>query len=130
MATAHGKDATVSWDNASDVLTDITTYVQSVSGPPGSAAADEDTTMGSDDKTFVAGLKESTVSLTVVYDATIAAIFNAARGAAKSWSISYDGGVTTYSGEAIVTDFTPNAPVGGIVTAAVSAQVTGVITVS
>ena len=83
MAFTHGKDSVFKLDNASGSLTDISSYVNNVDFPE-SADVSETTTLGSaETKTYIAGLKDATISLSGLWDATADAIFGA-----SCWTIS------------------------------------------
>ena len=56
MAFTHGKDSVFKLDNASGSLTDISTYVNNVDFPE-TADVSETTTLGADNKTYIAGLR-------------------------------------------------------------------------
>ena len=62
MAFTHGKDSVFKLDNSSGSLTDISTYVNNVDFPE-TADVSETTTFGADNKTYIAGLKDATISL-------------------------------------------------------------------
>ena len=88
MAFTHGKDSVFKLDNASGSLTDISTYVNNVDFPE-SADVSETTTLGADNKTYIAGLKDATISLSGLWDATADAIFGAVVGQSATLSYEY-----------------------------------------
>ena len=69
MAFTHGKDSVFKLDNSGGSLTDISTYVNNVDFPE-TADVSETTTLGADNKTYIAGLKDATISLSGLWDAT------------------------------------------------------------
>lgn len=130
-AAAHGKDATTTVDNAGGSPIDITAYVFDVAGLPGTAAADDDTTMGSADESSTPGLMAAVVTIQLrKLDATILAIGNAWRGAQKTVVHSPDGGTTTYTAEVNGTGFVLSANVSSVVAATMTGKITGAVVVS
>ena len=77
MAFVHGKDSVFKLDNASGSLTDISTYVNNVDFPETADVA-ETSTLGASNKTYIVGLKDATISLGGLFDATVDAILGAA----------------------------------------------------
>jgi len=125
MALAHGKDATLSIDG-----TDISAYTDNVSFSRDVDTA-ETTAFGDDDKTYIAGLEGATMNCSGSYDnggsASDATLHGAFDGASVAWSYSPDGGTVTYSGNAFITNYTVNAPVGDKVSWSASLIVTGAV---
>lgn len=122
MAFVHGKDSTISID-----ATDISAYSDSTSL---NKIKDlfETTTFGSDDKTFIDGLREHDVSLGGKWDATCDAVMDGADdGASVAFSYSPDGGTTTYSGNCFISNYTIDSPVGGGVTWSATFKPTGAV---
>ena len=62
MAFVHGKDSVIKIDNAGGTLTDISSYVNNVDFPITADVA-ETTVMGDDNKTYIVGLKDATLSI-------------------------------------------------------------------
>ena len=132
MAFTHGKDSVFKLDNASGSLTDISTYVNNVDFPE-SADVSETTTLGADNKTYIAGLKDATISLAGLWDATADAIFGAVVGQSATLSYEYSpegtaSGKIKYSGEAILTSYAISSPVGDAVGYSADLQVSGAVT--
>eukprot|EP01050_Picozoa_sp_SAG11_P036669 SAG11_NODE_14070_length_626_cov_1.263757_1_plen_70_part_10 len=69
MAFVHGKDSSFKLDNASGSLTDISAYVNSVDFPQTVDLA-ETTTLGDDNKEYIVGLKDATISIAGAWDST------------------------------------------------------------
>ena len=90
MAFTHGKDSVFKLDNSGGSLTDISTYVNNVDFPE-SADVSETTTLGSagNSKTYIAGLKDATISLSGLWDATADAIFGQVVGQSATLSYEY-----------------------------------------
>jgi predicted secreted protein len=132
MAFTHGKDSVFKLDNSGGTLTDISTYVNNVDFPE-TADVSETTTLGADNKTYIAGLKDATISLSGLWDSTADAIFGAVVGQSATLSFEYSpegttGGNVKYEGEAILTSYAISSPVGDAVGYSADLQVSGAIT--
>ena len=132
MAFTHGKDSVFKLDNASGTLTDISTYVNNVDFPE-TADVSETTTLGADNKTYIAGLKDATISLSGLWDATADAIFGQVVGQSATLSYEYSpegtaSGKVKYTGEAILTSYAISSPVGDAVGYSADLQVSGAVT--
>ena len=132
MAFTHGKDSVFKLDNASGSLTDISSFVNNVDFPE-TADVSETTTLGADNKTYIAGLKDATISLAGLWDATADAIFGAVVGQSATLSYEYSpegtaSGKIKYTGEAILTSYSISSPVGDAVGYSADLQVSGAVT--
>lgn len=130
MAFVHGKTADFRVDNSGGSLTDISTYCDSVDFPMTADTA-EVTTFGDASKEYIAGLKDATISVSGSWDATADAVLAAIVGLSGSFQYGpagTTGGNIKYTGEAICTSYTVNAPVGDKVTFSAEFQVTGAVT--
>ena len=132
MAFTHGKDSVFKLDNASGSLTDISSFVNNVDFPE-TADVSETTTLGADNKTYIAGLKDATISLAGLWDATADAIFGAVVGQSATLSYEYSPegtatGKIKYTGEAILTSYAISSPVGDAVGYSADLQVSGAVT--
>jgi len=132
MAFTHGKDSVFKLDNSSGTLTDISTYVNNVDFPE-TADVSETTTLGADNKTYIAGLKDATISLAGLWDATADAIFGQVVGQSATLSYEYSpegtaSGKVKYTGEAILTSYAISSPVGDAVGYSADLQVSGAVT--
>lgn len=132
MAFVHGKDSVFKLDNGSGSLTDISTYVNNVDFPE-TADVSETSTLGSSNKSYVVGLKDATISLTGIWDATADAIFGAVVGQSATLSFEYSpagtgSGSIKYTGEAIMTNYAISSPVGETVGFSSDLQVSGAVT--
>jgi hypothetical protein len=108
MAFVHGKNATFSLNG-----TDISSYTEEVtfSRPVDTA---EVTTLGDSDKAYLAGMRDSTLSLSGPWEATVDALVEPLLGSTNNigWVYSPDGGTTTYTGNCIVSSYEVGTPVG------------------
>ena len=132
MAFVHGKDSVFKLDNSGGSLTDISTYINSIDFPQTADVA-ETTTLGDGSKTYIVGLKDSTLSIAGLWDATADAIFGAVVGQSATLSFEYspegtDSGKIKYTGEAIMTSYSKNSPVGDVVSYSGDFQVSGAVT--
>ena len=132
MAFTHGKTAYFALDNSGGSLIDISAYLDDVSFPQTVETA-ETTTFGNASKTYIVGLKDSTVSLSGKFDPTLDAHISAIVGQAASLTFNHapQGNVAAnviYSGECYVTSYDVSAPVGDVVTVSIELQVTGDVT--
>lgn len=138
MATfRHGKNAYFALDgtaaslvNLSDTLNDITM--------PREIETAETTAFGNNDKTYITGLTDATVSLSGMFDATVDALIggnisNLRSGSVSSLSFEYGpaGSASArpkFTGEALITSYEVSSPVGDVVTYSLELQVTGGVT--
>jgi predicted secreted protein len=132
MAFVHGKGAYFALDNSGGSLVDISAFLDDI-GFPQSIETAETTTFGKNSKTYIVGLKDSTVSLSGKWDATLDAQIAATVGQAASLTFNYapqgnTGGNVLYSGECFITSYDLSAPIGDVVTVSIELQVTGDVT--
>ena len=132
MAFVHGSDSSFKLDNASGSLTDISTYVNNVDFPETADVA-ETSTLGASNKTYIVGLKDATISLGGLFDATVDAILGAIVGQSATLSFEYSpegtaSGKVKYTGECILTSYTLSSPVGDVVGFSADLQVSGAVT--
>jgi predicted secreted protein len=128
----HGKNAqfTLGATNLSSTLNEISL--------PREIETAETTAFGTQDKTYITGLSDSTVSLSGMFDATVdgainTIITNLKSGSIASASFSYGpsgsaGGAPRFTGNALVTSYEISSPVGDVVTYSLELQVTGGVT--
>ena len=132
MAFVHGSDSVFKPDNAGGSLTDISTYVNNVDFPETADVA-ETSTLGASNKTYIVGLKDATISLGGLFDATVSAILGAVVGQSATLSFEYSpegtgSGKVKYTGECILTSYTLSSPVGDVVGFSADLQVSGAVT--
>ncbi len=132
MAFVHGKSSVFKLDNSGGSLTDISTYVNSVDFPETADVA-ETTTLGSSSKSYIVGLKDATLSISGLWDATIDGILGAVVGQTASLSFEYSpegtgSGAVKYTGECILTSYSQSSPVGDVVGFSADMQVSGDVT--
>ena len=132
MAFVHGKSTDFRIDNSGGTLTDISGYCDSVDFPQTVETA-ETTVFGGTNKTYIVGLKDTTVSFSGKWDSTLDGILAPILGQAATVTIQYGPAGTTagnvkYTAEAILTSYQTTGAVGDVVTFSAEAQVTGVVT--
>ena len=132
MAFVHGKDSVFKLDNASGSLTDISAFVNNVDFPETADVA-ETSVLGASNKTYIVGLKDATISLSGLFDATADAIFGAVVGQTATLSFEYSpegtaSGKIKYTGECILTNYAMSSPVGDVVAYSADLQVSGAVT--
>ena len=132
MAFVHGSDSVFKLDNASGSLTDISTYVNNVDFPETADVA-ETSVLGASNKTYIVGLKDATISLSGLFDATVDAILVAVVGQTATLSFEYSpegtaSGKIKYTGECILTNYAMSSPVGDVVAYSADLQVSGAVT--
>ena len=122
MAFVHGKETTLTVDGtAITAYTDNTTLNRSMDPA-------EVTTFGDDDREYIAGLRDATLSFSGPWDATADAALDGAQDLASvAWAYSPDGGNTTYSGNGFITAYSPSSPVGDRNAWTATIQVSGVV---
>jgi hypothetical protein len=132
---AHGKNSVFSIDDTATTLQDISTKVTNVSGLPGSVEMAENTTFGSESKTYEPGLGDAQVSVECVWDSVLDGYLGTKtqwKAATRSFEYGPDGGTAgkvKYSGEAYISNVDIPAPVGDIIKATITLQVSGDVTV-
>lgn len=138
MAFTHGKKSKFSIDNSGGNLTDISAFCDEVSLSRDIETA-ETTTFGDDDKEYIIGLKDATISVSGKFDAagatTVDAVLAGILGQDASVSFEYipAGGTVgannpAYRGEAFLTSYEVSGSVGDVTSFSASLQCTGAIT--
>jgi hypothetical protein len=133
----HGKNAYFALDGTAASLVNISDTLNEISMPREIDTA-ETTAFGDNDKTYISGLTDATVSLSGMFDATVDAmiggdIANLRSGSIASLTFEYGpaGSVSTrpkFTGEALITSYEVSSPVGDVVTYSLELQVTGGVT--
>lgn len=133
----HGKDAFFALDNSSGTLTDISNTVNEVTLPREIETA-ETTAFGDDDKTYIVGLGDATISVSGMFDATVNTHINGLitglkAGTPTTATYRYGpsgcvSGAPFLQGEALVTSYEIGSPVGDVVTYSLELQCTASVT--
>jgi len=128
MAFVHGKDSHFELDGE-----DLTPFLTDVSLNK-SAETAETSVMGIENKTYIEGLKDGTISMSGRYDSTASTGPDAVlSGASGEVAFEYGpegtaNGKVKYTGNCIVTSYQISSPVGDVVGFTADAQITGAVT--
>jgi len=127
---AHGKSTDFAIDDTGGSSRNISNTLTDVSFPQTIDTA-ETTAFGSSNKSYIVGLKDTTISVSGLWDATVDGYLSGTEPASRSFiygPAGSTGGNVKYTGEAILTNFSTNNPVGDVVTFSIDLQVTGAVT--
>ena len=132
MAFTHGKDSVFKLDNSGGSLTDISAYINSVDFPETADVA-ETSVLGASSKSYIVGLKDSTIAIAGLWDSTVDGILGAVVGQSATLSFEYSpegtgSGAIKYTGECILTSYSQSSPVGDVVSYSADFQVSGNVT--
>lgn len=132
MAFVHGKSAVFKLDDSGGTLRDLSAYLDQVSFPQPVETA-ETTTFGKSAKTYIVGLKDSTLSLSGKWDSTLDGYVAPTLGQSATLSFEYgpagsSSGLVKYSGECMVTSYEVSAAVGDAVMVSIDLQVSDAVT--
>lgn len=125
MAFVHGKDSYFKVASS-----DLSTYLNNITVSRSADTADT-TAFSSSTRSYVAGLKDATISLTGMFDATVYSTIAGWLGTSQSWEYGPAGsgsGKVKVSGSGIVTAVELGSAVGEVVTASLTIQVSGAVT--
>ena len=127
---AHGKSTDFAIDDTGGSSRNISNTLTDVSFPQTIDTA-ETTAFGSSNKSYIVGLKDTTISVTGLWDATVDGYLSGPAPASRSFIFGpagSTGGNVKYTGEAIMTNYSQGNPVGDVVTFTADFQVTGAVT--
>ena len=127
---AHGKSTDFAIDDTGGSSRNISNTLTDVSFPQTIDTA-ETTAFGSSNKSYIVGLKDTTISVTGLWDATVDGYLSGTEPASRSLIFGpagSTGGIVKYTGEAIMTNYSQGNPVGDVVTFTADFQVTGAVT--
>jgi predicted secreted protein len=127
---AHGKSTDFALDDTGGTSRNVSNTLTDVSFPQTIDTA-ETTAFGSSNKSYIVGLKDTTISVSGLWDATVDGYYAGTEPASRSFIYGPAGttsGNVKYTGEAIMTNYSVSNPVGDVVTYAVDLQVTGAVT--
>ena len=133
MAFVHGKNSVFKIDNTSNSITDISAYVTNVEGLPGDTATGKTTTLGDESETYIAGLHDASITVDLIWDATLDGIIGTVTQQKVSRDVEYGpagstGGFVKHSCAVYITSYKIGSPVGDVVTASLTLQKTGDLT--
>ena len=134
MAFVAARSSSFKLDNAAVSLTDISAYVDSVSGIANTTDMAETTTFGSISKTFQGTLRNGdSISVSGKWDATLNTQITALLGLSTSSTFDYSPagtgtGAPKVTGECFVSSYEVSSSVADLVTFSLSLQITGAVT--
>ena len=126
----HGKSTDFAIDDTGGSSRNIANTLTDVSFPQTIDTA-ETTAFGSSNKSYIVGLKDTTISVSGIWDATVDGYLSGTEPASRSFiygPAGSTGGNVKYTGEAILTNYSQSNPVGDVVTFTADFQVTGAVT--
>lgn len=127
----HGKDGQVFITDSGGVERELTSYATSV-GLPTEVETAEVTTLADDDKVYVTGLRDRTISIEGKWDATVDGyIAGLLGGTARAWKFFPAGSAASrpyYSGSAILTSYEVTSEVGDAIGFSAEWQSSGAVT--
>ncbi len=133
MAAVHGKNTYFNLDTQAGSPTDLSAYCDNLDFSQALDTA-ETTVFGNSAKAYIAGLQDGTFSVSGPFDPTLDAHMTAIM-ASHPASLTFiygpqgsTGGQRRYTGECILTDYSPGSPVGDKASFSASFQITGTVT--
>jgi predicted secreted protein len=127
----HGKSTDFALADTGAVSRNLSNTLTSVDFPETIDTA-ETTAFGATAKSYIVGLKDATISLSGIWDATVDSYFMGGTEPASRAFIYGPAGSTVsnvkYTGSAILTSYSISNPVGDVVTYSADLQVTGAVT--
>jgi predicted secreted protein len=126
----HGKSTDFELDDTGGTSRSLANVLTSVDFPETIDTA-ETTAFGSTSKSYIVGLRDSTISVSGLWDATVDGYIIGTEPASRTFIFGpagSTGGNVKYTGEAILTNYSVSAPVADVVTFSLDLQVTGNVT--
>lgn len=127
---SHGKEAVFKVADSGATLRDVSNVLNTATLSREVDTA-EVSALGDDDKSYIPGLRDATVSVEGMADVTTSGYFDGILGATTTFEFYPAGtasGQVKYSGSCILTSFETGAELGGAVTVSGEFQITGGIT--
>jgi len=126
----HGKSTDFELDDTGGTSRSLSNVLTSVDFPETIDTA-ESTAFGSTSKSYLVGLRDATISVSGLWDATVDGYIIGTEPASRTFIFGPAGntsGNVKYTGEAILTNYSVSAPVADVVTFSLDLQVTGNVT--
>ncbi len=126
----HGKSTDFELDDTGGTSRSLSNVLTSVDFPETIDTA-ESTAFGSTSKSYLVGLRDATISVSGLWDATVDGYIIGTEPASRTFIFGpagSTGGYVKYTGEAILTNYSVSAPVADVVTFSLDLQVTGNVT--
>ena len=128
MANKTGKNVAFSLDNATGVLTVLTSHLNSASLAAVQSAL-EDTALGDGEQTFIHGVAGSTISINGFWNSTTEGIFGPLQGndTSKTKTFQWYDSIKYKNGETLVTGVDVSGDVDTVVTFSAELQISAAI---
>ncbi len=126
----HGKSTDFEVDDTGGTSRSLSNVLTSVDFPETIDTA-ETTAFGATSKSYIVGLRDATISVSGLWDATIDGYIIGTEPASRTFIFGpagSTGGNVKYTGEAILTNYSVSNPVADVVTFSLDLQVTGNVT--
>ena len=126
----HGKSTDFELDDTGGTSRSLSTVLTSVDFPEVIETA-ETTAFGATSKSYIVGLRDATISVSGLWDATVDGYIIGNEPATRSFIFGPAGSTSSnvkYTGECILTNYSISNPVGDVVTFSLDLQVTGNVT--
>jgi hypothetical protein len=126
----HGKSTNFSLDDTGGTSRDISDVLVSVDFPE-IVETGETTAFGATSKSYIVGLRDATISISGLWDATVDGYIIGTEPATRTFIFGPAGstsGYVKYTGECILTNYSVSSPVGDVVTFSLDLQCTGGVT--
>jgi hypothetical protein len=126
----HGKSTNFSLDDTGGTSRDLSDVLVSVDFPEIVETA-ETTAFGATSKSYIVGLRDATISISGLFDATVDGYIIGTEPATRTFIFGPAGstsGYVKYTGECILTNYSVSSPVGDVVTFSLDLQCTGGVT--
>ena len=126
----HGKSTNFSLDDTGGTSRDISDVLVSVDFPE-IVETGETTAFGATSKSYIVGLRDATISISGLWDATVDGYIIGTEPATRTFIFGpagSTGGYVKYTGECILTNYSVSSPVADVVTFSLDLQCTGGVT--
>jgi hypothetical protein len=126
----HGKSTDFELDDTGGTSRSLSTVLTSVDFPETIDTA-ETTAFGATSKSYIVGLRDATISVSGLWDATVDGYLIGTEPATRSFIFGPAGSTSSnvkYTGECILTNYAISNPVADVVTFSLDLQVTGNVT--
>ena len=126
----HGESTDFELDDTGGTSRSLSTVLTSVDFPEVIETA-ETTAFGATSKSYIVGLRDATISVSGLWDATVDGYIIGTEPATRSFIFGPAGSTSSnvkYTGECILTNYAVSAPVSDVVTFSLDLQVTGNVT--
>ena len=123
----HGKSTDFELDDTGGTSRSLSNVLTSVDFPEIIETA-ETTAFGSTSKSYIVGLRDATISVSGLWDATVDGYIIGTEPATRTFIFGpagSTGGNVKYTGECILTNYAVSNPVGDVVTFSIDLQCTG-----